>query len=287
MADPAGSGADSDGGVAPFAIFSMARCGSTTLMRALNCYPGIRCMLEPFTPANLSSSYSGVSSAAGLREALTEIFRRYNGIKHVWHPDGWPFREAPELNRRLLASEGLRIIFLNRRNSLQRVVSVEMSKQTGVWGRFTAEELQRARAFHYEPLRVEKLRHEMRVGAAGLVSLSKVLEEARAEVLELWYEDLFGAAVGLAERVAGLDRAGAFLRGPAAGAGADPGQLRDLLDPSSTRLNTTETYRLIPNANDIELLLGSDANGWLFDERGAGAHAGGRSLWDTKNETVT
>lgn len=256
-------------------------------MRALNCYPGVRCMLEPFTPANMSSTYSGVSSAAGLGEALTDIFRRYNGIKHVWHPDGWPFREAPELNRRLLVGEGLRIIFLNRRNSLRRVVSVEMSKQTGVWGSFTAEDRQRVRAFRYEPLRVEKLRHELRVGAAGLVSLTGVLEQARAHVLELWYEDLFGAEVSLAERVACLGRVYAFLRGSAAGPAADPTQLRDLLDSSSTQLNTTETYRLIPNASDIELRLGSDVSGWLFDEHSTGAQPPGRVLWDTKNETVT
>jgi len=281
--------ADARREVVPFVIFSMARCGSTTLMRALNCYPDIRCMLELFTPANLGSTYSGVTNTDGLHCALHKIFQSHNGIKHIWHPDGWPFRDSPELNHRLLVSEGLRIILLNRKNNLRRVVSVELSKQTGIWGAFTDDEHQRVRTLIYEPLRIEKLEHELRVGAQGLASLAQVLHETDTCVLELWYEDLLGEEVSLAERAECLAEICSFLRGGdinEAEAAAPP-LAADLLDPARGRLNTAETYRLIPNADDIKRLLGSDAFGWLFDEHNTGHRTAWRSPWGTRIETNT
>ncbi len=43
-----------------FLIFSLPRCGSTTLTRALNCYPGISCALEPFIPEYLGERYGSI-----------------------------------------------------------------------------------------------------------------------------------------------------------------------------------------------------------------------------------
>jgi hypothetical protein len=42
-------------------------------------------------------------------------------------------------------------------------------------------------------------------------------------------------------------------------------ELDRLLDPAITKLNSEETYRLVPNATKIDEALGSDETGWLFD----------------------
>ena len=42
-------------------------------------------------------------------------------------------------------------------------------------------------------------------------------------------------------------------------------ELDRLLDPAITKLNSEATYRMVPNAVEIDESLGSDRTGWLFD----------------------
>jgi len=251
-----------------FIICSLARCGSTTLMRALNCYQDIRCALEPFTPANLGTPYGNITKAAALDKAFHELWRDYNGIKHVWHPAGWPFNGAAELNHRLLWAENAQIIFLDRRNSLQRVISAEISWQTNVWGRYTEEERRRVRCFDYQPVSLAKVEHQLRTMAAGLAEMRSTLHAFAVNHFDLWYEDLFGDDVYLAERLRLMDRLRAFV-------GAAPERdvrtgfaVAGLLNPETSKLNLAETYRRIPNIEEVERRFGSDENGWLFKESG-------------------
>ena len=41
-------------------------------------------------------------------------------------------------------------------------------------------------------------------------------------------------------------------------------QINRLLDPTITKLNSDESYRFVPNSNEIEARLGNDKTGWLF-----------------------
>jgi len=41
-------------------------------------------------------------------------------------------------------------------------------------------------------------------------------------------------------------------------------ELDRLLDPAITKLNSEATYRMVPNAVEIDAKLGSDRTGWLF-----------------------
>ncbi len=54
-------------------------------------------------------------------------------------------------------------------------------------------------------------------------------------------------------------------------AAGDPGEeawkrIRGLLDPGATRLSSEETYRLIPNAAEIDAEFGGDRDGRLFSD---------------------
>jgi len=249
-----------------FIIFSLARCGSTTLMNALNCYPDVRCALEPFTPANLGTPYGHITEAAALDKALTELWRDYNGIKHVWHPAGWPFKGAVELNRRLLRHENAQIIFLDRRNSLQRVISTEISWQTSVWGRYTEEQRQRVRRFDFKPVSLVKIERQLGEMAAGLDEMRSTLHAAAVNYFELWYEDLFGGDVYLAERLKLMDRLRAFVGAAPVGDVRIDFAVANVLNPETSKLNLIETYRRIPNIDEVERRFGSDEAGWLFKE---------------------
>lgn len=251
-----------------FIIFSLARCGSTTLMRALNCYPHVRCALEPFTPANLSTPYRHITEAAALDKAFTELWRDHNGIKHVWHPAGWPFNGASDLNHRLLWHENAQIIFLDRRNSLQRVISAEISWQTSVWGRFTEEERQRVRKFNFQPISLVKVERQLNAMAVGLDQMRSTLHATAANYFEIWYEDLFGADVHLTDRLKLMDRLRTFIGASRKCDVRTDFAIANLLNPEKSKLNLTETYRRIPNIGDIERRFGCDENGWLFKESG-------------------
>jgi hypothetical protein len=79
--------------------------------------------------------------------------------------------------------------------------------------------------------------------------------------VDLHYEHLFGTFLSLAER---LDRFWEI----AEYAGYEPvdgamGEIRRLFSASS-KVNDPETYRRIPNIDEIESELGSDEDGWLF-----------------------
>jgi hypothetical protein len=247
-----------------FIIFSLARCGSTTLMHALNCYQGVRCVLEPFTPANFSTDYGNINNAEALDSALGEIWREYNGIKHVWHPSGWPFGDTPDLNHRLLQTSGAKIIFLRRRNDLRRVVSSEISWQTGVWGTFTQNDRERVGLFDYQPLSMARIQHQLKSVAAGTSEMLRVLSDARMDFAELFYEDLFGDDNRLADKLLLIDRLRSFI-----GAGEGPDRqadftIADLLNPVKTKLSAADLYRRIPNIEEIERRFGSSETGWLL-----------------------
>ena len=167
-----------------------------------------------------------------------------------------------------------------------------MSKQTQTWSSFTETERERARNFDFTPLPAAKVEHELNVGAAGLLALRKSLPEDPAKVLELWYEDLYREDLALPERLVRLGRVRAFLAGreesdSEENADTAPLAAAELLDPERWRLNSADTYRLLPNVNQLEHLFGSDAFGWLLDEHNAGHRTNWRNSWDTRSETST
>jgi len=257
--------ASSDNGTeaARFIIFSLPRCGSTTLARALNCYPGIRCALEPFIPDNQGSRKNEISNAETLQRALAQIWSAYNGLKHVWYPN-WPFGRALDLNRALVQRTDVKIIFLTRRNELRRLVSTEMSWQTNVWGKYTEADRERVRGYDYERLSTARIEHQLQSVASGISLLRDAIAACGASSLELRYEDLFADHVFLADRLRLLSRLREFIDAPAqCDAQADFAVAR-LLDPVMNKLNLPDTYERIPNIAEIEQRFGSDESGWLF-----------------------
>lgn len=249
-----------------FIIFSLPRCGSTTLARALNCYPDIRCALEPFIPENRTPEFGAVHDADELGAALAGIWAEYTGIKHVWYPTGWPFGGGTlTLNHELLRHTDAKVIFLTRRNELLRVVSGEMSWQTDIWGDFTEEQRAWVRGFAYQPLTPGHIEQQMGAVAAAITELKDTLRESGVSALELQYEDIFAADVYLAERLQVLARLRDFV-----GAHEDYPALADyaaaeLLNPVNSKLNLDETYRRIPNIDEIDRRFGSDESGWLLE----------------------
>jgi hypothetical protein len=125
-----------------FIIFSLSRCGSTAIHRALNAHSEIDCLFEPdFSFANWDEKL--------VIDELERIRCIYTGIKYVWDPSGFPFvsthlsslpeldcnlHKVLDLNLRLLSISEKKVVFLRRRNQLKRILSDLLGQQTDLWG---------------------------------------------------------------------------------------------------------------------------------------------------------
>ena len=247
-----------------FIIFSLSRCGSTTLMRALNCHPGVRCIDEPFNTYNPANAHRAVNDARSLDAMLQTFWTRFNAMKHVWHHSGWPFPANPALNDRLLIGLGCKVVFLWRRNILRRAVSSQISKQTGVWDREGEAAKNDFGDFSFRPLDLQWIEWHVRRERESIARRMELLARSNVEWLDLCYEDLYADELTARERWEGLGRVLAFLGVPDIADQEAMEAVRQVLQPTRTKLNSPEIYRRIPGIKDVERRFGSDETGWLL-----------------------
>lgn len=245
-----------------FLLFSQPRCGSTILMRVLNCHPSIRCADEPFnTDTTTLPDLEPVRSVGELSAALDRVWSEYSGLKHVWHPAGWPFPQHSALNRHLLLHAGCRVIFFTRRNVLQQVVSNELALQTRFF-HVRESDGRRRDSLHYRSLDQTRIRQCLANWPRRSAQLLGELKEAGVEYLELRYEDLYGPDEDRRGRrqavLPVLDFLGRDFEG------ADVEKIDRLLDPRESKVNSERSYRRVPGIQRIEEKFGSDDTGWLF-----------------------
>jgi hypothetical protein len=259
--DRLGSGGTGD----KFLVFSMVRCGSTTLRRLLNCHPQIRCLEEPFNPFNYEGRYlRQATDAVALNETLQGIWRTHNGIKHTWSPDGWPFVDNPTWNVELLLKPNQKVIFLRRRNLLRRLVSAHISSQTGVWGLFDSGDRRRVESFSFMPMDIDSVKAQLRTDNYMTYYYRKYLIDSGAEFTDLFYEDLYGPLITSNCQIDMLNKIFTFLGKDSIANETTLSGLKGLLDPREMKLNSIETYKRIPGIEIVERECGSDETGWVF-----------------------
>lgn len=257
-------------GMLPFILFSLARTGSTTLMKLLNCRQGVRCLFEPFNTGN-RADYSNqcdiIRHSHGLPAALQALWSQCNGFKHVFHPDGWPFRDNPDLNRQLLVNSGARIMLVARKNELQRAISVQISEQMQIWTPTTAEEFSRIRSHQFAPLDIGALRGEMSAAARAMAWARGQLSASAVSWMEVSYEDFFTPAEASAELEAPVERLQGLLEFLTVGRETDPvrlARMHELFAPEKTGFQNVQAYARIPNIQEVERELGNDQMGRVF-----------------------
>ena len=250
-----------------FVIFSLSRCGSTTLMRSLNSHSSIRCALEPFNnaaPGHQTNYLERVRDEASLDAALEDIWRTYNGIKHVWHPLGWPFAENSDFNRLLMLRPGQRVLFLNRRNNLQRLVSAEISMQSGVWATLDDASRNRLLETEFKPLDIAKIKARLELDRRAVSQHRQRMVDSGIDFMELWYEDLFNPASRPEQTNNEFNRILAFLGRTAITDDETLAKVNSLWQPDRLKQSSEAVYRMIPGIEEVEEVCGSDATGWLF-----------------------
>jgi LPS sulfotransferase NodH len=249
-----------------FLIFALARTGSTTLMRLLRCHPDIRCIGEPFNKVLHGGEYwQRASDEVALDEILQQIWGTHNGIKHVWYPEGGPFRDHGALNAHLLSQGEYRILFLTRRNALRRLISLQISEQTGVWVFDTKDDKQKFREIELRPINADSLRAELANERETVACYRKLLALSGKCYQLLYYEDLFAADIPFVQKLEQLNKILTFLGRSSITNPAVIVSIERLFDSTRWLMNSEPTYRRIPAIEQIEHELGSNDTGWLFD----------------------
>ena len=253
-------------GTGEFIVFGHMRCGSTTLVRALERHPDIRILNEPFN-SNFAVHNPGsrdylalASDERSIDEQLDHMYREHNGVKTLGYQIPW------ELSAHILRNPSRRVIFMKRLNVLQTVVSGLISQQTGIWHSWDVRPDARRRldgdapdATPLEPLSIDFLRGGVADVAEEIEYFEEVVRARTGPTHVLTYEELYLGARD--ERQVALAQAFRFL-------GVDPPPPDDtdeLLDPARTKLNSSDTYLRLPNAREIDEALGNPETGRLFD----------------------
>lgn len=243
-------------------LLSWPRTGSSSLWRLLGAHPELSLMEdEPFnenfagwSPANsdyLSRIAPGVDP---FLRVLDELLDTYDGIKVL------DYQLDEGQLAALVTRPALSMIYLRRRNLLQTAVSDRIAKQVRIWNRWDVgpdEELgDRYRSLH--PLDIDDLRAYMKDLRAHLAWIDTILDRRTdPPVHQVCYEDLFLSSP-VRQRVV-LNALWAFLSLTPA---TDP-LLDRFLDHRNARLGASDTYGRLPNADQVNDLLGSEEAGFL------------------------
>ena len=250
-------------------------------MKMLSCHPGIRCLPEPFNPALWGDTYLGrVHDLASLDSTVAAIWHAHNGIKHVWDWSGFPFAVQHlvsvsdltigelgdmALNLRMTAQQRTRVIFLTRRNQLQRLISYEIATQTHVWRREDRTKAGiDATALKLNPLDPESLRMSIQQAQAATELVRSALRANRTPSWELSYEDIFAPGPALPDGLSQVNQTLAFIGAGPLPEGAALGWAKRLLNPAVSKVNSELTYRMVPNIEEVEAICGNDETGHVF-----------------------
>jgi hypothetical protein len=228
-------------------------------LRSLLLHPEIRAINEPFNPHFYGGYFNAVScDGEELLQSLDFLAGLYLGCKHVWEPDGWPFTKSMELNKSMLLGSSQKIIFLKRRNVLQRQVSQYIAHFTGYW-----------HDYHYihgkkiPAMDISILSESIELEMFATSKFETDLSQSNIPTLSLDYADLFSNSGDLPRLTSTYGHILDFI-GFDAHIQMSNCKLLRILGSESIKCAQKIKYSVIENFEEINTLLGSDKNGFLI-----------------------
>jgi hypothetical protein len=235
------------------------RSGSSSLFQILQLHPQLNLLEEPFNEGYSNWSPDGKTYLEKLVDlpafiaVLDDIFSRYDGLKLL------NYQLDAYMNTYLFQREDLLFIFMRRRNILQSVVSTMIADQTGLWKMW---EMVKAKEDYFQklqPLDILEIQRDVHDINQQLNEIEGQLDQRPAQtVVKFVYEDLYFSPP--AEQRRQIDTIWPFLGLSA----LEDERIRYYLSPEKVKINSKETYRLVPNIQEIEDQCGSNQTGWLL-----------------------
>ncbi|MEM6689113.1 MAG: Stf0 family sulfotransferase [Planctomycetota bacterium] len=152
------------------------------------------------------------------------------------------------------------VIWMIRRNRLRAVVSALIAEQTLVWHlREESQEL----SDKLQPISLDRVAEFLANQERNIENAEQIIESEQLPVIRLVYEDLFDPEKSLHSRVEEIYK----LVGNFVDVETDPKfrfKIAERLDQATNKVSTSNTYRRIPNIQEIEGAFGCEKNGSLF-----------------------
>jgi len=203
-----------------------------------------------------------------VRPALSLIWHRWNGLKHVWEPsNGWPFQPKPELNDEIALSARA-VISIERKNYLRRYVSGVISKQLAFWVGTQQEFRARLETIQLREIDREKVKTDIAVERTAFAALKTQLDLHSVPALHLVYEDLLGEDTNMLRQLEVMENVWEFLGVRKMTAAEFQEKCVQLLERDNYKWASPDVYRMIPEVDELEREVGCDETGWLFKGSG-------------------
>lgn len=177
----------------PFIIWTLQRTGGTNLAQRLVELSGLKAVQhEPFNKdrvyGQITEQWVQEKDQAKLDKAVDDICRNGVIIKHCVEMMPW---EVTKALASAAVKHGYGHIFLYRREPLNRLLSLQFAKLSGIWGPNLKGKNELNEKIFAQPLPVQKLvSHEKQ--CVGLLSKTwQYLKESGAASLALAYEDIY------------------------------------------------------------------------------------------------
>lgn len=247
-------------------LFAHPRSGSTSLYWSLNAHPELFLSREPFHPKYHrwypdEKDYSDlIRDVPSLKDALEELFCKYNGMKAL---DYQLPREAYDY---LLQVPQYKLIFLRRENMLQAIVSGLIAAQTHVWQKSNMTNEARKRFHRLQPLSLEVVEEKIAYHKEKISYYGDLIRQRPVGTfIEVTYDGLYGSDMN--RNLWELRRIFDFLELEM----PSREKLIPYIHPGHAKINGAETYRLVPNIDDIDRTFGSTDNGYIFSPDAPGS----------------
>lgn len=244
----------------PYVIWTMQRTGGTTLaalLASLSEFDGIE--HEPFNRerqlGHITRNWDARKNALHLDEKIALALTQRPLIKHCY--ELVPFEVTQSLFQ-MSQRRGYRHIILHRRSELDRLLSLELAKQTGAWGPEQAQEIYAQ--FETETRALAPIQIETACAHAAHCQrcsqrLIDMLKGEAAQVFEINFEDLYGVHETGILRLKALLR---FLEIDVPDDLATQSRINRAL--SEKAQNSAELFQKIPNIEAVREALGNQTN---------------------------
>lgn len=238
-----------------FIIFGQARSGTTTLLEIMKLHPEVKAIAEPFNKTRGSWGKQYLvdnQDSSQIAVALRVLDNEVNGFKHLVEQASF------EGNCKIINSTNC-VISIHRKNHLQAVLSNFICEQTKHW----RTDKQLVLNHKFKAIDLEHFQNALSWQKTKFTPYYEILMQRRHQAL--LYEDFYSAELTPQTKLAEVQKIFTFIGLNRVADGSIINKILNLLDPKNSKLNSQESYRLIPNIDEIESL-GSPENGYLFTE---------------------